>query len=35
MFPGSVAAISERQELSEQDKKNILGENAKRYLNLH
>ena len=35
MFPGSVAAISERQELSDQDKRDILGENAKRYLHLN
>jgi hypothetical protein len=35
MFPGSVAAISERDTLSEQAKRRILGENAQRYLHLH
>lgn len=32
MFPGSVAAISERDDMPEQAKRRILGENAMRYL---
>src|SRR5713101_632884 len=35
MFPGSVAAISERTSLSDLTKRRILGENAKRYLHLN
>jgi len=34
MFPGSVSAISDRENLSEQAKRRILGENAMRYLRL-
>lgn len=34
MFPGSVAAISERDTLSDQAKRRILSENALRYLHL-
>jgi len=35
MFPGSVAAISERDNLSDRAKRRILGENAQRYLRLN
>ena len=32
MFPGSVAAISEREDMPDQAKRRVLGENALRYL---